>query len=194
MSSSKPQLLAELAVSDLDRAARDRAAAAFAGIEWTDELDRVAAWVPGRPALLRGAAFGFERHGMAILDAIVRDHLDPLPNRRIGDHGSTDAEVAAARAFLLDQFGRVRGRAMEAMFAALDEATSTGRPLTLSERNFLDHELLEASYVAAGHSQRDAHLRVHETIPPGANFSPHVLVELHDWFGPENFVYWGLTK
>jgi len=80
------------------------------------------------------------------------------------------------------------------MFAAVDDAVVSGRRLIVSERNFLDHELLEASHVAAGLSQREAHLKVHETIPPGANFSPHVLVELHDHFGPENFVYWGLTK
>jgi len=191
---TREQLLADLEASDLDSQSRLDAAAAFVSIEWTDNIARVAATTNGRRALVRGVAFGFERHGAAMLDAIVRDHLDPLPIRGTGDHDSVGAEVSAARAFLVDQFGQVRGRAMETMFAAVDDAVLSGRPLTLSERNFLDHELLEAAHVAAGQNQRDAHLMVHETIPPGANFSPHVLVELHAWFGPENFVYWGLTK
>lgn len=189
-------LLAALDIPDLDLdgAAQQRAETAIEAIEWSDDLDRTVASESGRRALLRGVAFGFERHGPAAINAIVRDHTRSPPERGISTHPTIAAEVDAARQFLIAEFGRVRGRAMELMFAAVDEAVATTRPLTLAERNFLDHELLEAAHVAAGSSQRDAHLMVHEVIPPGANFSPHVLVELHDYFGPENFLYWGLTK
>lgn len=114
--------------------------------------------------------------------------------REVGRGPTIAADVDAARSYLLGQFGNIWGVQMKAMFASVDEAAATGRTLTLAERNFLDHELLEARLVAAGMDQIAAHRRVHESIPPGSNFSPDVLAEFQDRFGPENFRYWKLTK
>lgn len=192
----REDLLAELAATsvDLDPAAQQRAEAAIIAVDWTAAVGVTASTAAGRRALLRGTGFGYEQHGQAIVAAIVRDHREPLPERAIRPGTTVREQVDAARRFLVEQFGRIRGQPMEHMFAAVDEAAVADRPLTLSERNFLDHELLEANHVATGLSQRDAHELVHQTIPPGANFSPHVLVEFSDYFGPDNFMYWGLTK
>lgn len=187
-------LHAAIDAAGFPRLERERAVNALSDSLLLDDLELVAATDAGRNAIVRSAAFGYEYHGDDVFRAVARDHLEQPPQRSIRPGASVADEVGAARSFLLTELGRIWGTHMEAMFASVDEAIASGRSLTLSERNFLDHELLEASYVAAGMSQRAAHDRVHESIPPGANFSPHVIVEFQDRFGPQNFVYWGLTK
>lgn len=185
-----------LAVGEVDGGARDRQRVreVIFGSPSLPELRSIAQTQAGCRAIVRGASFGFDLHGEDIFAAIARDHLGHVPQRGLAEHGSIADQVAAARRFLLDELGRIWGAHMEAMFESVDDAVAAGRPLTLAERNFVDHELLEASFVAEGMTQYDAHHRVHESIPPGANFSPHVIVEFQDRFGPENFRYWGLTK
>lgn len=161
---------------------------------WLDDLRSISHTGAGRLAVARGAFFGYDRHGDDIFRAIVHDHQAPLPVRDVGRHESVRADIDAARSYLLGQFGNIWGGQMHAMFASVDDAAATGRELTLADRNFLDHELLEARLVASGMDQPAAHRQVHESIPPGSNFSPAVLAEFQDRFGPENFRYWNLKK
>ncbi len=80
------------------------------------------------------------------------------------------------------------------MVDAISRHIDEGTPLSEAQRAFLDHELLEAQYVADGMEQFAAHNRVLEDIPLGANFDPEVLVEHSEWFSQPYFDYWGMTK
>lgn len=81
-----------------------------------------------------------------------------------------------------------------AMVDGIQRNIDEGVELTPAQRSFLDHELLEAQYVAEGMDQYAAHNRVLEDIPLGANFDPEVLMEHSEWFSQPYFDYWGLTK
>ena len=114
-----------------------------------------------------------------------------MPERGISEFGSLAEEVAAARSFLEEVLGPIDSEDIVAMLDSIDEAIVSGRSLNLAERNFLDHELLEAQLVASGTPQLAAHLQVLESIPVGSNFAPSVIVEFPNFSNPQR-EFWGL--
>ena len=89
--------------------------------------------------------------------------------------GSVAEELAVTRAHLATIDGALEFGPNRAMLSLIDDAAASGRPLTTAERNFLDHELLEASLVGPGFSQEAAHILTYETVPIASNYSPAVI-------------------
>ena len=143
--------------------------------------------------LVGGATFGFEQNGDAIFTAIVRNWTEGLPERGISEFGSLVEEVAAARSFLEEVLGPIDSEDIVAMLDSIDEAIVSGRSLNLAERNFLDHELLEAQLVASGTPQPAAHLETLLTVPRGSDFSPSVLVNPDVPSPSVDLAFWGLS-
>ena len=107
---------------------------------------------------------------------------------------ATDAEDLRIALDHLDTVDGLDVAHQQAMVDAIQRNVDNGVELTAAQRNFLDHELLEAQYVANGMDQWDAHELVLEDIPVGANFDPEVLIEYSEWFSQPYFDYWGMTK
>ena len=108
--------------------------------------------------------------------------------------GSLGDEVAAARAHLRSIPDALEYGPNRAMLNSIDDAIASGRPLTAAERNFLDHELLEASYVGRGMSQEAAHALTLESVPAASNYSPSVIQQFPDHFSDYYFDYWGISR
>jgi len=108
--------------------------------------------------------------------------------------GSVGDEVAAARAHLGTIPDALEYGPNRAMLDSIGDAVASGRPLTTAERNFLDHELLEASYVGQGMTQEAAHALTHQTVPVASNYSPAVIQQFPDHFSDYYFNYWGISR
>ena len=168
-------------------------AEAIMGSTTLPELLDVASTAAGARSIVRGATFGFEQNGDAIFTAVVRNWTEQLPERGISEFGSLAEEVAAARSFLEEVLGPIDSEDIVAMLDSIDEAIVSGRSLNLAERNFLDHELLEAQLVASGTPQPAAHLETLLTVPRGSNFSPSVLVNPDVPSPSVDLAFWGLS-
>ncbi len=108
--------------------------------------------------------------------------------------GSVGDEVAAARSHLGTIPDALEYGPNRAMLNSIDDAAASGRPLTTAERNFLDHELLEAGYVGQGMTPEAAHALTLQTVPAASNYSPAVIQQFPDHFSDYYFDYWGISR
>jgi RHS repeat-associated protein len=111
-----------------------------------------------------------------------------------GAPGNVAKDLATARAHLGTIDDALAFGPNRAMLNSIEGAVATGRQLSAAERAFLNHELLEANYVAGGMEQSLAHVKVLQTIPVGSNYSPAVLVQFSEWFSQAYFDFWGMVK
>ena len=108
-------------------------------------------------------------------------------------------EIAAIRAHL-NRLGAADHPPNVAMLDRIEDAISSGRPLTTGERNFLIHELVENQLMNraldAGMAFDEAASVAHDlaqlTHPNFANYDPAVISEFAEHFNPNWFDYWGL--
>jgi hypothetical protein len=80
------------------------------------------------------------------------------------------------------------------MLDRIAQAKSTGRALTVAEKNFLAHETFEAKLVGAGMDQDAAHLLAGQKHPQFANYDPEVIKAFPREFGPGWKKYWGIPS
>jgi hypothetical protein len=101
------------------------------------------------------------------------------------------ADLQAARANLEQIPGALADAPNAEMLSRIEAAISDGTDLTVGQRNFLDHEILEGQLIADGVPQEIAHVIVQDVLPPGSNYDLDVLRTHSDQFNSSQFRYWG---
>jgi len=143
----------------------------------------------------RGASGGLHvGQGIADLGTTARTATlaegvaEPVPLARI--ELSLSDQIARAERHLsrLDP-----ATANDAMLARLRSAAIDGRPLHVSEVNFLKHEMIEAELMDAGMGWPAAHAIAGQAHDTYSNFHPEVVRQLSGEFSPKWRAYWGIT-
>lgn len=151
----------------------------------------------GGLAATRGAAAG-----VRVSEGIT---ADAGAAARTAVHAETLTEPAALAPLelsLTDQIARAEQHlsrldpfaANDAMLARLRSAAIDGRPLHVSEINFLNHEMIEAELMDAGMTWPEAHPiagQVHDTY---SNYHPDVIRQAPEEFSPKWLQYWGIER
>jgi len=118
----------------------------------------------------------------------VADALTPgtaAYTERLLDRAAT-AEVHLRRP------GMETSGANDAMLERIRSAATEGRPLHISEENFLRHEMLEAKLMDTGMGYGEAHAAAGATHPTYANYHPGVLEQYRGMFSRGWYEYWDL--
>jgi RHS repeat-associated protein len=92
----------------------------------------------------------------------------------------------------LDNIGALDHPPNAAMLERLQEAISSGRPLTPGETNFMIHELTESSLMDRGVEQDMAHQMAGEMHRTFANYDPEVIKQYPEWFNSNWRAYWNI--
>jgi len=79
-----------------------------------------------------------------------------------------------------------------AMVEGIQDAITSGRPLSPGEQYFMTHELTEAEAMANGLAQDAAHAAALETHPPFMNYTPEIIQRFPEYFNSNWRNAWGI--
>jgi RHS repeat-associated protein len=151
-------------------------------------------WPPDPTVMLRGilAFFGIQYEFATGPGPEIVDHT--LGAGATASIAGVANDLVLAEQHLASIAGGLTFAPNRAMLDLIHAAIGVGRPLSQAERNFLDHELLEAQYVRDGMTQAQAHEAVYQVYPPGSNYSPDVMRQLPEYFNAGDRSYWGIKR
>ena len=140
--------------------------------------------------------------GARVSEAIASDYGQAARRAALAENLAEPVSLARIEPSLTDQILRAEqhlsrldpAAANDAMLARLRSAAIDGRPLHVSEVNFLRHELKEAEMMDAGMGWEEAHAIAGQTHPTYANYHPEVIERLSEQFSAKWREYWGMVR
>jgi hypothetical protein len=135
-------------------------------------------------------------------ERIAADFGTAARNSTLSESLSEPVPVAHIELSLSDQIARAEqhlsrldpATANDAMLARLRSAAIDGRPLHVSEVNFLKHEMIEAELMDTGMGWPEAHAIAGQAHDTFSNFHPEVIRQLSGEFSPKWREYWGIAQ
>lgn len=139
--------------------------------------------------------------GVRVSEAVAADYGQVARSAALAENLAEPVSLARIEPSLTDQILRAEqhlsrldpAAANDAMLARLRSAAIDGRPLHVSEVNFLRHELKEAEMMDAGMGWEEAHAIAGQTHPTYANYHPEVIERLSEQFSAKWREYWGMV-